>query len=409
MPPAWRTLCSAAELSLQHTLLNGQCFSWKQLGHQFCSVVAGRVVTLREHNDEVQYSCDAADAAASEVALLDYFQMHTSIAALRKSWSAADAHMAEVAAALPAMRIIRQDPVECLFSFITSSNNNVGRITGLLDKLRTALGTAAGVAEGGVTLYHFPTVDALASVEEQTLRELGFGYRAKYIRTAAQQVQQAGGEEWLLSLRSRPHAEIQKALVNLHGCGLKVADCVALFSLDARGAIPVDTHVFSIAAAHYDPSLRSVKSLTPAIYARVGDIFRAKFGAHGGWAHSLLFAAELPQFRSLLPPAMVERMAQVKREEKAVKAEKKEGVAARRLQKRQTGAAAAAAAGGGAAATAGSPARQKKARAAVGDAVATGSPAREEGGDDEEGRTGSASLPVPGTATKKRKRQVQAR
>ena len=52
------------------------------------------------------------------------------------------------------------------------------------------------------------------------------------------------------------------------GVGKKVADCVALFSLDQVEAIPVDTHVWDIALRDYDPSLslKGAKSITPAVY-----------------------------------------------------------------------------------------------------------------------------------------------
>jgi hypothetical protein len=46
----------------------------------------------------------------------------------------------------------------------------------------------------------------------------------------------------------------------------------------------------------------TLRSLTTKVYQRVGDIFRDRFGAYAGWAHSLLFAAELPMFSKLLPP-----------------------------------------------------------------------------------------------------------
>jgi len=36
--------------------------------------------------------------------------------------------------------------------------------------------------------YTFPSLETLASVPERALREMGFGYRAKYIPKAAQQV-----------------------------------------------------------------------------------------------------------------------------------------------------------------------------------------------------------------------------
>ena len=77
-----------------------------------------------------------------------------------------------------------------------------------------------------------------------------------------------------------------------------------LLSLDQTGAIPVDTHVWEIACRDLDPTLKACGSLTPAVYERVGELFRTKYGAHAGWAHSLLFAAELPQYRSALPETL---------------------------------------------------------------------------------------------------------
>lgn len=48
----------------------------------------------------------------------------------------------------------------------------------------------------------------------------------------------------------------------------QVAACVALFSLDKHGAIPVDTHVWQLATRYYAPHLKS-KSLTPKIMPEV--------------------------------------------------------------------------------------------------------------------------------------------
>ena len=46
--------------------------------------------------------------------------------------------------------------------------------------------------------------------------------------------------------------------------------------------------------------VQSSKSLTPAVYDSVGALFRDRYGANCGWAHSLLFAAELPVFRAVI-------------------------------------------------------------------------------------------------------------
>lgn len=75
---------------------------------------------------------------------------------------------------------------------------------------------------------------------------LGMGYRAKFICKSADMVVGKGGREWLLGLRNLDHMEAREALETLFGVGSKVADCVCLFALDKRGAIPVDTHVWQI-------------------------------------------------------------------------------------------------------------------------------------------------------------------
>ena len=65
--------------------------------------------------------------------------------------------------------------------------------------------------------------------------------------------------------------------------GPKVADCVALFSLDKLDVVPVDVHVWKIASQDYKeefPVNFEQKSLTPKIYTQVGDFFRARFGMH---------------------------------------------------------------------------------------------------------------------------------
>lgn len=146
--------------------------------------------------------------------------------------------------------------------------------------------------------FQFPNVHTLASIKESELRDLGFGYRAKYIVTAAKQVIDKGAN-WLESLRKLERDEVQQELVSLMGIGPKVADCIALFSLDKLDVVPVDTHVWQI-AQKYLPKLKNQK-LNKETYGEIGNFFRQLFGKEAGWAHSLLFAAELSFFQDKLP------------------------------------------------------------------------------------------------------------
>lgn len=117
--------------------------------------------------------------------LKDYFQLDINLEDLYKKWSKADVNFEKISKQFPGIRMLRQDPVECLFSFICSSNNHISRITSMVDKLAEHYGKKINVTDcvDGVNFYAFPKVEALAAegVEEK-LRELGFGYRAKYIQ-----------------------------------------------------------------------------------------------------------------------------------------------------------------------------------------------------------------------------------
>lgn len=61
----------------------------------------------------------------------------------------------------PGVRLLQQDPIECLFSFICSSNNNIARITGMVERLCQAFGPEL-IQLDEVTYHGFPSLQALA-------------------------------------------------------------------------------------------------------------------------------------------------------------------------------------------------------------------------------------------------------
>lgn len=96
------------------------------------------------------------------------------------------------------------------------------------------------------------------------------------------------------------YRKAHEALLELKGVGPKVADCVCLMGLKWGEAVPVDTHVWQIAQRDYKFGKGKHKSLTKATYDAVGDHFRALWGKEAGWAHSVLFAADLKTFSDRL-------------------------------------------------------------------------------------------------------------
>ncbi|KAF9921424.1 8-oxoguanine glycosylase ogg1 [Linnemannia zychae] len=258
-------------------------------------------VTLEPLGKDDQKDMEKIDKAF----LRDYFQLDIPLTELYAKWSATDKNFKAKAPFFPGVRILRQDPVENLFCFICSSNNNISRITQMASKLCSEYGAPLLVPsdENSIdnstsrTFYEFPTIDALAQDDvEETLRRLGFGYRAKYIATTAKMIQQMeNGMAWLYGLRKGSYEDARASLLTLQGVGPKVADCICLMSLDKHGTIPVDTHVWQIALRDYKFRFEGKvpKTISSAVYKAVGQHFVDLFGSYAGWAHNVLFAADL--------------------------------------------------------------------------------------------------------------------
>ncbi|XP_040997331.1 N-glycosylase/DNA lyase OGG1 [Juglans microcarpa x Juglans regia] len=307
IPPKWVPLgLSQSELSLPLTFPTGQTFRWKQTGPlQYTGVVDSYLISLKHLQDgEVSYCfhhhATTGDENNARVALLDFLNMRISLSEIWEVFSASDPRFAELARHLGGARVLRQDPLECLIQFLCSSNNNITRITKMVNFI-SSLGNCLGTVEG-FEFYQFPGLERLAMVSEDELREAGFGYRAKYIigTVNALQSKPGGGTEWLASLRNLDLHEVIDALSTLPGVGPKVAACIALFSLDQHHAIPVDTHVWQIATRYLLPELAGAR-LTPRLCSRVAEAFVSKYGKYAGWAQTLLFIAELPSQKALLP------------------------------------------------------------------------------------------------------------
>ncbi|KAJ3030529.1 8-oxoguanine glycosylase ogg1, partial [Rhizophlyctis rosea] len=92
---------------------------------------------------------------------------------------------------------------------------------------------------------------------------------------------------------------VREVLLGFSGVGPKVADCICLMGFGFGEVVPVDTHVWQIAKRDYGiKGLLDTKTLTPKHYEVVGKKFQEVFGDKAGWAHSVLFTADLKQFES---------------------------------------------------------------------------------------------------------------
>ena len=303
-------LCPIDEFHIAYTVICGQTFRWRldKAGWWACLLPVtdpeGRtqqhLVRLWQDDDAVFYE---TSPKTHDLGLVrDYFRLDVDLPALARQFIQSDLHIRDAMAEFAGLRVIRQDPVECLFSFLCTSAAPLYRIRRTIAALCREYGDLHPGEVAGLTHQAFPPVHRLAEASLPHLTWLGLGYRAAYVKETAQAVMERGGASWLLGLRKRPYAEAKSALMALPGVGPKIADCVCLFSLDKDDAVPVDTHIRQIAQRAYagkqttnkqTPNKQTTKSLTRNTYDQIGSELRARFGPMAGWAQQYLFLHDI--------------------------------------------------------------------------------------------------------------------
>lgn len=226
-------------IDLSSTLESGQAFRWVRRGFWHYGFIQETLVALRQDNNQIYLrSSSSSPPEQIKAALRKYLRLDDNIESIYLRIDT-DPYMHEAIAKYHGLRILRQDPWECLVSFICSANSNIPRISATMRSICEAYGQQQNI--GNHIDYSFPSPKILADAGEYALRELKMGFRAKYVARAAERI--ASGDIQLEPLRLLPYQQAKETLMSLAGVGDKVADCVLLFSLDKLDACPIDRWV----------------------------------------------------------------------------------------------------------------------------------------------------------------------
>ena len=90
-------------------------------------VVKPNIKTDPELASPDEIKTEPCESDLYEKMLKDYFQLDVDLESLYKQWSLVDPNFSKIAKNYLGVRMLRQDPVENLFAFICSSNNNIQR------------------------------------------------------------------------------------------------------------------------------------------------------------------------------------------------------------------------------------------------------------------------------------------
>ncbi|MCF6158346.1 MAG: DNA-3-methyladenine glycosylase 2 family protein [wastewater metagenome] len=255
------------DFHLEHTLLCGQLFRVTRQDDWYHIIVRDRILKIRQRFDCLEFH------GVSKEFLLHYFALDEPYIAILTQINK-DPYIDNAIKKYHGLRIIRQDPWECVISFLCSSAANIPKITLNLELLSSLFGKRIRLNkfEG----YAFPNPGDLNSYQGILMAKTGF--RAGYIKTANELVT----EEFLQSLRKLSYSEAKKALKNIPGIGDKIADCILLFSLGFSEAFPIDIWIRRVLQeVYFKNRLISDKHLR--------DFGTNYFGKYAGYAQQFLY------------------------------------------------------------------------------------------------------------------------
>ncbi len=223
---------------------SGQCFRWKVLSETRAEIVAfDRLLYIGRKGCKLLIDSSKEDF---KNIWQQYFDLDTDYSKLERLIAdSGDAHLKKAYLHGNGIRILRQEPLETLVTFLISQNNNIPRIKKSIELI---------CEKGGLPLlnsnrgYRLPKPSEV--IPEFFLdRSLGLGYRDVYLYELYKFLNE--NPLWLSELKSMDYESARKELLKRKGIGPKVADCISLFSLHHIDAFPIDTHVKQLLNKYY--------------------------------------------------------------------------------------------------------------------------------------------------------------
>ncbi len=280
-------------LDLDHTMSCGQVFRWTKSGDWWLGTLGKALVRMRQKELclEIQSSTPISRSMVESYLRLDD-DLSQILRELLK-----DRTFRRVTESVQGIRVLRQDPWECLVSYIISRNCNIPMIRRVLNNLCQRFGEE--IVWSNHVGYSFPTPESICEAELLDLTKCRFRYgkrQALELKEMAKLV--CEGVIDFDMLKMMPYVEAKATLMSLdHGVGNKVADCVLLFSLEKLEAFPVDVWiaraVVQLYRSHIRPDLvRRVNTkspLTPQDYRGLSHFGRLHFGRYAGYAQEYLY------------------------------------------------------------------------------------------------------------------------
>ena len=265
-------------IDVDNSINSGQVFLWEKQGSDWYGIDGQDVLKINK-NGVIKSIRNLKT---------DFFRKNDNMQEIIKSISK-DKTVKKAVKEYEGLRLFRQDPFQCLISFIISSNSNIQKIKNSLEKITKKFGKKVKIQNKEFFLFPEPEKIAKATIDE--IKSCGVGYRAPFIKEAAKMIVLKKID--FEYLKKCDYYEAKKNICLIPGVGNKVADCIMLFSLNKLESFPLDTWMIKILEKYYSKEFKiETKTITQKQYELLHEKIVNHFGPYCGYAQQFLFKME---------------------------------------------------------------------------------------------------------------------
>ncbi len=224
------------DFNLEYTLESGQIFRISKDNGWYYVNAQNKFFKIKQAGNEVEF------CGVDEEFIIYFFSLNENLPQILKEINK-DKYIGKAIVRYRGLRLIKQEPWECLISFICSSASNIPRIKSKLNALSRGFGKK--LLLNSHQSYAFPLPGKINDYKK--IIDAKTGFRARYIFEANNNIDITH----LNSLRNKSYKYAKDELKRVKGVGDKVADCILLFSLGFNQAFPVDTWIKKVIQSLY--------------------------------------------------------------------------------------------------------------------------------------------------------------
>ena len=261
-------------LDLDNTICCGQIFRYEKLeDDSYIVILKDRVVKLKYIDNKLYIDSNNMDNI--ENVIREYLDLDRDYISIIENIKECDDVLGKYLDKSIGLKMIKQDPIECIISYIISQNNSVRNIKNSLDLISYKFGDKVIFLDK--EYYLFPNIDKLSKISLEEFRECKVGFRDRYlVDIISDIVVNRLNVNYIFEMNSE---DSLRYLMSFRGIGMKVASCILLFAYGKYDVYPIDTWVKKYMDTNY--GFEDEK--------KIKEFCKEKYGKYSGLAIQYMF------------------------------------------------------------------------------------------------------------------------